>query len=45
VQGFNARTIAAMEAGIRVFVNSRIDSFIDERQCDLITDLAIPLPL
>lgn len=45
VQGFNARTIAAMEPGIRAFVNECIDGFIDRGECDLITDLAIPLPL
>jgi cytochrome P450 len=45
VQGFNARTIAAMEPGIRAFVNECIDGFIDRGRCDLITDLAIPLPL
>jgi cytochrome P450 len=45
VQGFNAKTIASMEEGIRGFVNRCIDDFIDRKQCDLITDLAIPLPL
>jgi cytochrome P450 len=45
VQGFNARTIAAMEDGIRTFVNRCIDEFVDRGHCDVITDLAIPLPL
>jgi cytochrome P450 len=45
VQAFNARTIGAMEPGIRAFVNDCIDGFIDEGHCDLITELAIPLPL
>lgn len=45
VQAFNARTIAAMEDGIRQFVNRCIDSFIDRGECDLIQDLAVPIPL
>ena len=45
LQAFNARTIAAMEDGIRGFVNRCIDGFIDRRECDIIQDLAVPLPL
>lgn len=45
VQGFNAKTIAAMEDGIRAFVNRCIDGFVDRGHCDLITELGIPLPL
>jgi cytochrome P450 len=45
VQGFNAGTIAAMEDGIRSFVNGCIDAFIGRGECDLIQDLAVPVPL
>ncbi len=45
VQGFNAGTIAAMEDGIRTFVNGCIDRFIGRGECDLIQELAVPLPL
>lgn len=45
VQAFNARTIAAMEPGIRQFVNQCIDAFIDRGECDVIQDLAVPIPL
>lgn len=45
VQGFNAGTIAAMEDGIRAFVNDRIDAFIERGECDVIQDLAVPVPL
>jgi cytochrome P450 len=45
VQGFNARTISAMEGGIRTFVNERIDAFIDRGECDLVQDLAVPIPM
>lgn len=45
LHAFNARTIAAMEGGIRSFVNRCIDDFIDRGECDLIQDLAVPIPL
>ncbi len=45
VQAFNARTIASMEEGIRTFVRQRINTFAHRGRCDLVTDLAIPLPL
>ncbi len=45
LQAFNAKTIASMEDGIRTFVNRCIDGFIDRGECDLIQDLAVPIPL
>jgi cytochrome P450 len=45
MQAFNAKTIAAMEDGIRSFVNGCIDDFIDRGECDLIQELAVPVPL
>lgn len=45
VQGFNSRTIRAMEPGLRAFVNELIDDFIDNGRCDLIQDVAVPVPL
>lgn len=45
VQGFNSRTIRAMEPGLRAFVNELIDDFIDKGRCDLIQDVAVPVPL
>ncbi len=45
MQGFNAGVIAAMEEGIRAFVNRCIDGVIERGECDIIDDLAIPLPM
>lgn len=45
VQGFNSRTIRAMEPGLRAFVNELIDGFIANGRCDLIQDVAVPVPL
>ncbi len=45
VQAFNSRTIRAMEPGLRAFVNELIDGFIDQGRCDLIQDVAVPVPL
>jgi cytochrome P450 len=45
MQGFNARTIAAMEDGIRAFVNRCIDAFIDRGECDLVQELVVPIPM
>lgn len=45
VQGFNSRTIRAMEPGLRAFVNELIDGFINDGRCDLIQDVAVPVPV
>ena len=42
---FSPAFIQSMEPGIAKFVNSQIDSFIENGECDIITDIAIPLPL
>lgn len=45
VQAFNSRTIRAMEPGLREFVTGLIDRVIDQGHCDLIQDIAVPVPL
>lgn len=45
VSAFNASTIAAMEGPIRGFVTTLIDRVIDRGHCDVITDIAIPIPM
>ena len=41
---FTQRAAEAMEPDIRRFTNTIIDAFIDLGRCDLITDLAAPVP-
>jgi cytochrome P450 len=45
VSAFNASTIAAMEGPIRSFVTTLIDAIIHKGRCDVITDIAIPIPM
>ena len=45
ITAFNAGTIAAMEEPIRVFVNTCIDKVIHTGRCDVIQDIAVPIPL
>ena len=45
MQAFNAQTIAAMEDDIRRFVTSLLDEVIERGECDLIQDVAVPIPL
>lgn len=45
VSAFNATTIAAMEGPIRGFVTTLIDGIIHKGRCDVITDIAIPVPM
>ena len=42
---FNPQTIAAMEEGIRGFVTDLFDSLIPTGECDIIQDLAVPIPM
>lgn len=44
-RAFIARQIDTMAEGIEALVNDCIDQFIDERQCDLLTTLATPVPV
>jgi len=44
-RAFVARQIEAMAPQIEQLVNSCIDQFIDDRQCDLLTSLATPVPV
>ena len=44
-RAFVARQIDAMANGIEALVNECIDQFIDTRQCDLLTELATPVPV
>ncbi len=44
-RAFVARQIDAMAPDIENLVNDCIDQFIDERQCDLLTHLATPVPV
>jgi cytochrome P450 len=41
---FSPRDAAAWQPKVRTLVGTLIDSFIDDGHCDLVTDLAIPLP-
>ena len=41
---FTLRAAEAMEADIRRFTTTTIDAFIEAGRCDLITDLAAPVP-
>lgn len=45
VTAFNAGTIAAMEDPIRRFVNERLDKVMPMGRCDVIQDIAVPIPL
>lgn len=45
MQAFNAKTIAAMEAPIRGFVTQLLDDLIPTGGCDLIQDIAVPIPM
>ncbi len=45
VQAFNAKTIAAMEPGLRQFVADIVEAVRVKGECDIITDIAIPLPM
>jgi cytochrome P450 len=45
VTAFNATTIAAMEGPIRSFVNECLDKVIGQGRCDVIQDIAVPIPL
>ncbi len=45
IPAFNARLISDMEEPIRRFVNSRIDAVIESGECDVVQDIAVPLPL
>jgi len=45
VTAFNAGTIAAMEGPIRHFVNECLDKVIPLGHCDVIQDIAVPIPL
>ena len=42
---FSPAFIQSMEPAISEFVSNQIAGFIDKGECDVITDLAIPLPL
>ena len=44
-RAFVARQIDAMADSIESLVNVHIDQFIDQRQCDLLTALATPVPV
>ncbi len=45
VSAFNATTLAAMEVPIREFVTILIDRIVHRGRCDVITDIAIPIPM
>lgn len=45
IPAFNAKLIADMEGPIRGFVNDCIDAVIEQGECDLVQDIAVPLPL
>ncbi len=45
VTAFNANTIAAMEGPIRRFVNECLDQVLPTGRCDVIQDIAVPIPL
>lgn len=42
---FVPKTVAAMEDEIREIVTARIDSFAERGEADLVTELAVPVPL
>jgi cytochrome P450 len=42
---FNLRSMEAMEPGLRTFVASLLDDLTEKGGCDLIEDVAIPVPL
>ena len=42
---FNPQTIADMESGIRGFVTELLDDLIPRGECDLIQDIAVPIPM
>ncbi|MGI8335415.1 cytochrome P450 [Actinomadura scrupuli] len=41
---FTPRTATALQASLREQVGALIDGFIEKGSCDLVTDLAVPLP-
>ena len=42
---FTPHSVAKLEASIRDRVTRTIDAFIEQGSCDLVTDLAVPVPL
>lgn len=45
IPAFNAKLISALEGPIRGFVNQCFDAVIESGECDVVQDIAVPLPL
>ncbi len=43
--GFTPELIAGMESGIRAFVTSLFDELLPKGECDIVQDLAVPIPM